>query len=49
MIAEREKTPVADRLRGWIDEKRRAAGRLPKRYPGFEEAADADEVGEHLS
>lgn len=38
MIAEREKTPVADRLRGWIDEKRQAAGRQPKRYPTLDEA-----------
>jgi len=38
MIAEREKTPVADRLRGWIDEKRQAAGRQPRRYPTLDEA-----------
>lgn len=40
MIAEREKTPFGDRLRGWIDEKRQAAGRLPKRYPTLEEALE---------
>ncbi len=38
MIAEREKTPVSERLRGWIDEKRQAAGRQPRRYATLEEA-----------
>lgn len=40
MIAEREKTPFSDRLRGWIEEKRQAAGRQPRRYPTLEEALE---------
>ena len=38
MIVEREKTPVSDRWRGWIDAKRKASGRLPRRYASFDEA-----------
>lgn len=38
MIAERQKTPVAARWRSWIDEKRKAAGRSPRRYADVAEA-----------
>ncbi len=37
-IAEREARPVGERLRGWIDQRRQAAGRLPRRYPTIEAA-----------
>ncbi|NNC73321.1 MAG: alpha/beta hydrolase [Sphingomonadaceae bacterium] len=36
--AERDKTGQAQRLRDWIDEKRRVAGYQPKRYDSFDEA-----------
>lgn len=36
--AERAATPFADRWRAWIDAKRNAAGRLPRRYATIEEA-----------
>jgi pimeloyl-ACP methyl ester carboxylesterase len=38
MIAERAAIPPAQRLRSWIDQKRKAAGRIPRRYATFEEA-----------
>ena len=38
MLAERAKVTPAERLRTWIADKRKAAGRIPKRYPTFEEA-----------
>jgi len=38
MIAEWEKTPLAERMRAWIDNKRAAAARTPKRYPTLEDA-----------
>lgn len=38
MLAERNKTPFAEHLRQWISNKRKAAGRTPRRYPTFEEA-----------
>ena len=38
MLAERAATPLADRWRKWIADKRAAAGRLPKRYASFDEA-----------
>ena len=37
MMAERAKVPHADRWRSWIANKRAAAGRLPKRYPTFDD------------
>ncbi len=37
-LEEFEASPVSDRLRKWVDDKRRAAGRLPKRYPSLEAA-----------
>lgn len=36
--AEIEAKGLADRLREWIDDKRRASGRLPRRYPTLEAA-----------
>ena len=38
MLAERIKKPFGDRWRDWITDKRKAAGRLPKRYPTIEDA-----------
>ncbi|MDH4385453.1 MAG: alpha/beta hydrolase [Caulobacter sp.] len=38
MIARREETPVASRWRAWIEEKRQAAGRTPRRYRDLDEA-----------
>jgi pimeloyl-ACP methyl ester carboxylesterase len=38
MLAERAKVPVADRLRRWVDEQRKLAGRSPRRYATVEEA-----------
>ncbi|WP_353218194.1 alpha/beta hydrolase [Sandarakinorhabdus sp.] len=38
MIAERTKTDFAERQRDWIDAKRAAAARQPKRYPTLEAA-----------
>jgi pimeloyl-ACP methyl ester carboxylesterase len=36
--AQQEATPYAERLREWIRDKRKAAGRLPRRYPTIEAA-----------
>ena len=38
LIAERQQTPLAERWRKWIANKRVAAGRLPRRYPTLEDA-----------
>lgn len=38
MQAERAATPFDERLRGWIEEKRAAAARLPRRYPQLSDA-----------
>jgi pimeloyl-ACP methyl ester carboxylesterase len=40
MLAKRNEIGAAQRLRSWIDDKRRAAGRLPKRYPTLEAALE---------
>lgn len=32
--------PYADRLRRWIEDRRKAAGRLPRRYASFDDALD---------
>ena len=40
VLAERAKTPFADRWRKWIADKRVAAGRLPKRYPTLDAALE---------
>jgi pimeloyl-ACP methyl ester carboxylesterase len=50
MLAERNKTDQAGRLRQWIDDKRSAAARIPKRYPTFDDAlARMQEENAHLS
>jgi len=38
IIAQQETTPYPQRLRDWIRDKRKAAGRLPRRYPTIEAA-----------
>lgn len=38
MLAEREATPFAERFRKWIEDKRQAAGRIPKRYATLDDA-----------
>ncbi|MBI1187029.1 MAG: alpha/beta fold hydrolase, partial [Alphaproteobacteria bacterium] len=38
LIAERDAAPFRDRWRAWIDERRAAAARLPKRYATIEDA-----------
>ncbi len=38
LIAAREAVPYAERLREWIAGKRKAAGRVPRRYPSIEAA-----------
>ncbi len=40
MQAERDAVPYADRLRTWIEGRRKAAGRLPKRYASIEECIE---------
>lgn len=40
VLAERAAVAPAQRLRAWIDNKRQAAGRIPKRYATFEEALE---------
>lgn len=38
LTVERDALPYAERIREWIDKKRAAAGRIPKRYPSLEAA-----------
>ena len=38
VLAERAETPFAERFRKWIDDKRRAAGRTPRRYATLDDA-----------
>lgn len=38
MLADRAAKPVADRFRQWIEDKRQAAGRIPKRYATLDDA-----------
>src|SRR3546814_20172295 len=38
VLAERAKTGYAERFRKWIDDKRQAAGRTPRRYATLEDA-----------
>jgi pimeloyl-ACP methyl ester carboxylesterase len=58
MQAERTKIGFDQRLRTWIDDKRKAAGRLPRRYATFDEALQrmksensylSDEQARHLT
>jgi pimeloyl-ACP methyl ester carboxylesterase len=37
-VAERGKIGIAERMQGWIDERRALAGRLPRRYASIEDA-----------
>jgi pimeloyl-ACP methyl ester carboxylesterase len=37
-ISARDATPYPERMREWIDNKRKAAGRIPRRYPNIEAA-----------
>ena len=58
MLTERMNVPIARRMRDWIDAKRAAAGRSPKRYATLEEAYQrmkeensdlSDEQSRHLT
>jgi pimeloyl-ACP methyl ester carboxylesterase len=50
VLAERAKTPLAERMRAWIEERRGLAGRLPRRYPTIEDAfRRMQEENRHLS
>lgn len=58
MLAEREKIPMAERLRKWIEDKRAAAARMPRRYPTLEAALQrmkdenkflTDDMARHLT
>ena len=50
VIAERDSEPYDERVRKWIDDKRNAAGRTPKRYSSLEDAYERmKEANAHLS
>ena len=50
VIAERYRTPIAARMRSWIEEQRGLAGRLPKRYASIEDAfRRMHEANQHLT
>jgi pimeloyl-ACP methyl ester carboxylesterase len=58
MLAERAAIGIGQRFRNWVDEKRKAAGRTPKRYPSLEAALErmkaenaylTDEQARHLT
>lgn len=58
MLAERAAIGIGQRFRNWVDEKRKAAGRIPKRYPSLEAALErmkaenaylTDEQAHHLT
>ncbi len=58
MLAEREALGIQKRFRQWIEDKRNAAGRTPKRYPNIEAAYErmktenaylTDEQARHLT
>src|SRR3954466_1470140 len=49
-FAERFSKPLSERLRGWVDEQRGLAGRLPRRYATIEDAFKRmQEENKHLS
>jgi pimeloyl-ACP methyl ester carboxylesterase len=49
-LRERRQRPIAERMRGWIDEERALSGRLPRRYAALEDAfARMREANAHLS
>ena len=48
--ADAERKPIAERMRGWIDQQRASAGRLPYRYATLEDAlARMQAANKHLS
>jgi pimeloyl-ACP methyl ester carboxylesterase len=50
MQAKRQEKPFSEHFRQWIDDKRKSAGRMPKRYASFDEAlARMMAENEHLS
>ena len=50
MLAKMRATPIAERLRKWIEEKREYAGRSPRRYATLEDAiARMQEENKHLT
>ncbi len=58
MLAEREKVPLAERFRKWIEDKRAAAARTPRRYPTLDAALErmkeenkflTDDMARHLT
>jgi pimeloyl-ACP methyl ester carboxylesterase len=50
MLAKMRATPMADRMRKWIDEKREYAGRTPRRYTTLNDAiARMTEENKHLT
>lgn len=50
MIAERARQDFGERIRSWIEQKRRAAGRTPRRYESIDSAlARMMEANQHLS
>ena len=50
MLAKMRATPIAERLRKWIEEKREYAGRAPRRYATLEDAiARMQEENKHLT
>jgi pimeloyl-ACP methyl ester carboxylesterase len=50
LLEARDGIGAAERLRGWIEEKRRLAGRLPRRYASIEEAyARMQKENSHLT
>lgn len=50
MLKERDKTPTQARLKEWVQNMRKSAGRIPRRYPNLEEALQRmQEENPHLS
>jgi len=50
MQAERAQKPLYERMHNWVDEQRELAGRLPRRYPGIDDAlARMQAENKHLS
>src|SRR3954453_23037053 len=50
VLAERSAQPLTERLRAWVDEQRKLAGRLPRRYATIEDAFKRmQEENKHLS
>jgi pimeloyl-ACP methyl ester carboxylesterase len=48
--ADAARKPIAERMRGWIDQQRAAAARLPRRYATLEDALTRmQEANKHLS